>query len=162
MLGILIFSGGAVAQDTRTFTFKGTVYDKSTEKPLEKYLVDVYEGNTIIQSVACGKKGRFEVDLFGGGEYIIDIYQEGYYPKRVLVRTNIPKDIKHLADFKFDVDLIPTSDYDELEEKDPFATSVFDFPYVIFEFDKDLNDLNYRKAHNDIMKDKYSNVHTLK
>jgi len=156
LMGFITYS--AIAQDSRMFTFQGTVYDESTEKPLEAFLVDVYEGNNIISSPEVGKKGKFEADLFGSGKYIIDISLDGYYPKRVVVNTNVPDDVKKAPAFKFEVQLIRKSDYELIEKVDIFSTSIFDFPYVMFEWNKSIEDWDYRKAYTEHIKEEYAKV----
>lgn len=150
------------SQDSRLFKFAGSVTDKSDSKPLEGFLVDVYEGNDIFQSVEVGKKNQFEVQLMGGREYTIDISMVGYYPKRVVVRTNVPKEIKKLPLLKFEVEMIRKSDYTALESIDPFSTSIFDLPYVVFEYDKNVEDFNYRESYTEHIKEKYAEVDDLR
>ena len=150
------------AQDSRMFKFQGVVYDESTEKPVEGFIVDVYSGNDIFASPETGKKGKFETELFGGETYTIDISLSGYYPKRVVVHTNAPEDVKKLPPFKFEVQMIRKAEYELIEKVDPFATSIFDFPYVIFEWDKSLEDWNYRKEYTEHIKDEYAKVGDLR
>ena len=152
----------ATNSDTRTFKFQGTVTDKTDGGLIEEYFIDVYEGNDVIDSPKSDKKGRFEAHLFGGSEYTIDISLNGYYPKRVVVKTNVPEDIKKLPVFKFEVELIRTSDYEMIERVDPFATSIFDFPYVIFEWDASLDDMGYREAYTKHIKAKYAEVNDVR
>lgn len=150
------------SQDTRLFKFEGSVTDKSDGKPLEGFIVDVFEGNDIFQSVEVGKKNHFEVQLIGSREFTIDISLVGYYPKRIVVRTDVPKDIKKLPLLKFEVEMIRKSDYLALEMIDPFSTSIFDLPYVVFEFDKTEEDFNYKKKYTDHIKEKYAEVDDLR
>ena len=146
------------AQNSRMFKFIGTVTDKTDQKPLEAFIVDVYEGNTIVSSPQAGKKGKFEADLFGSGEYTIDISLKGYYPKRIVVKTNVPEDIKKMTPFKFEIELIRKSDYELIENVDPLATSIFDFPYVMFEYNKKLEDWHYREDYTEHIKEEYAKV----
>jgi len=157
-----ILSLTSMNQDTRTFKFQGRVSDHTDGSALEGIFVDVYEGNDVIDSPEADKKGRFEAILFGGGEYTIEIYLDGYYPKRVVVRTNVPEDIKKLTNFDFEVELIRKSDYEMIERVDVFATSIFDFPYVIFEWDEAMDDFGYRVAYTEHIKSKYAEVDKIK
>ena len=150
------------AQDMRNFSFSGVVTDKTDERPIEDFIVDVYQGNEIINTIASGKKGKFSVDVFGGSEYTVEIFKEGYFPKRAILRTNVPEDIKKLDALKFDMQLVRISDYEELEAMDPFSTSIFDFPYVIFEYDKALKDFNYKKSYTDHVKEQFDAVADLR
>ncbi len=150
------------SQDSREFTFTGSITDKTDEKAIEDFMVDVYVGNEIVQSVQSEKKGKFSVELNGGSSYTIEISKEGYYPKRAIAITNIPEDVKKLPEFKFEMQLIRLGEYTDIESVDPFSTSIFDFPYVIFEYDKKLEDLNYRKEYTEHIKDQYKAVNELR
>lgn len=152
----------ALAQDSRLFEFEGTVYDKTDEKEIETYIVEVYSGNDLIQSPEVDKKGRFTAELFGSGSYIIDISSSGYYPKRIIVHTDIPADVKKLKTFEFEVQLIRRDEYVDIESADAFATSIFDMPYVIFEWDSAIEDLNYRASYTEHIKEKYAEVEDLR
>ena len=147
-----------MAQDTKAFKFIGTVTDKTDQSPLEDYIVDVYEGNTIVSSPEVGKKGKFEAELFGSSKYTIDISMEGYYPKRVVVDTDVPADIKKMTPFKFEIELIRKSEYELIENVDPFATSIFDFPYVMFEYNSGFEDWHFREAYTEHIKEEYAKV----
>ncbi len=149
---------GAKGDDLRAFKFEGKVSDRSSGNPLEGYVVEVYEGNKVVQTPEVSKKGEFSTELFAGSWYTIDVSLEGYYPKRVVVHTNVPEEIKKVPTFKFELELIHTSEYDFLENQDPLATSIFDFPYVIFEWDTDMEDFNYRRAYTEHIKEKYAEV----
>jgi hypothetical protein len=144
------------------FKFQGSITDKTDQKPLNNFVVDVYEGNNIIQSPEADKKGRFEASLFGGGEYIIDIYLDGYYPKRIIVKTDVPAGIKKVPLFKFEAELVRKSDYELIEKVDIFATSIFDFPYVIFEWDAKAEDFGYNKDYTQRIKALYDEVSELR
>ncbi len=61
------------SQDSREFTFTGSITDKTDEKAIEDFMVDVYVGNEIVQSVQSEKKGKFSVELNGGSSYTIEI-----------------------------------------------------------------------------------------
>jgi hypothetical protein len=162
LLVLSVFSGFLYSQDTREFKFTGTITDKTDGKPVSDYMVDVFKGNDIIQSLPSGKKGVFKVILTGGSSYVLEITKEGYYPKRAIAITNVPEDLKKLPEFKFEMELIRTSEYESLNNMDPFATSIFDFPYVIFEYDMKISDLNFRKEYTDHIKDQYQAVDDLR
>ena len=157
-----LLNSNLYAQDARLFKFTGSVTDKLDSKELKGFIVDVYEGNDIFQSVEIGKKNQFEVQLMGNREYTIDISLIGYYPKRIVVRTNVPKDIKKLPLLKFEVELIRKSDYTALEMIDPFSTSIFDLPYVVFEYDKAYQDFNFNENYTKHIKEKYAEVDDLR
>ena len=162
ILTFCFLTGLVIAQDSREYKFTGTVTDRTDEKPIVDFIVDVFEGNDIIRTVSSEKKGRFSMELPGGGTYLLEISKEGYYPKRAMIITNVPADIKKLSEFKFEMELIPNSEFEDLENVDPFATSIFDFPYVIFEYDIKISDLNYRKSYTDHIKDQYQAVEDLR
>ena len=162
ILILCALSGYLIAQDSREFSFTGTISDKTNKKPMADYMVDVFQGNDIIRSIPSGKKGRFSISLLGGSSYVVEITKDGYYPKRAIIITNIPEGIKKLSEFKFEMELIRKSDFEDLERVDPFATSIFDFPYVIFEYDRKISDLNYRKSYTEHIKDQYQAVEDLR
>lgn len=159
---IAIVSLTAVDKESRAFKFSGVVTDQSDGGTLDIYLIDVYEGNDIIDSPEIDKKGRFETYLYAGSEYTLDINLDGYYPKRIVVKVNVPGEIKKIPVFKFEVELIRKSDYESIEMVDPFATSIFDFPYVIFEWDSEIEDFVYRKAYTEHIKSKYAEVNDVR
>ena len=159
---LLFITVSSMSQDIRSFTLTGVVSDKTDQKPIEDYIVDVYQGNKIIHTVSSGKKGKFSVDVFGSSQYTIEIFKEGYYPKRAIFITNVPEKIKKLSDLEFDAELIRIEDYKDLEAVDIFSTSIFDFPYVIFEYDKSSEDFYYRKAYTDHIKDQYESIADLR
>ena len=162
LLTFIFLSLSLLAQDSREFKFSGTITDRTDGKPIADYMVDVFKGNTLIKSIPSEKKGRFTVILEGSETYLIEISREAYYPKRAMILTNIPTDVKKLPEFKFEMELIRTDEYIDLEEVDPYATSIFDFPYVIFEYDASISDLNYRKEYTEHIKDEYQAVEDLR
>jgi len=162
IISVCILSLTAIDKDSRVFKFSGTVTDESDGNVIEGFYIDVYEGNDIVDSPESDKKGRFVAELLAGSEYTLDIYLDGYYPKRIVVRTDVPEEIKKIPVFKFEVELIRKSDFESIEMVDPFATSIFDFPYVIFEWDTELEDFGYREAYTEHIKAKYAEVNDVR
>lgn len=150
------------AQDTRTYKIEGTVYDKTDSKALDGYIVEIFEHNVIVHSPDRGKKGKFEASLNGGTEYTFDISLDGYYPKRLVFRANAPAEIKKIPVLKFETELVRKSDFELIEKVDPFATSIFDFPYAIFEWNEELEEFSYREVYTEHMKEKYAEVSDLR
>ena len=150
------------AQDDRQFKFSGSITDRTDNKAVSDFMVDVFEEGRLVQTIASHKKGQFQMELPGGSKYSIEITKAGYYPKRAIIITDVPDDIKKLPLFKFEMEMIRHEEYEALEALDPFATSIFDFPYVIFEYDAALQDLNYRKEYTNYIKDQYEAVDDLR
>lgn len=161
-IALVILSRLALGQDDRVFKFRGSITDKTDGKAIVDFMVDVFEGGTLVQTVASHKKGQFDMDLNGASKYTIEISKSGYYPKRAIIITDVPADIRKLPLFKFEMELIRHEEYADLESLDPFSTSIFDFPYVIFEYDASVQDLNYRKDYTDYIKDQYKAVEDLR
>ncbi|MEQ8323122.1 MAG: hypothetical protein RIC15_08995 [Vicingaceae bacterium] len=151
-----------MAQDERTFKFSGAVTDRTNKEVILNFMVEVFEGGEHVNTITEEKKGVFQMELQGSSEYMIEISKVGYYPKRALILTNVPLDIKKLPAFKFEMELIRQEEYEDLEKVDPFATSIFDFPYVIFEYDPSLEDLNYRSEYTNSIKKQYQAVDDLR
>ena len=161
-LALCLIGSSLFAQDGRIYKIEGTVFDKTDGKPLDGYIVEIYEKNNIVHSPDRGKKGRFEASLSGGTEYTFDISLNGYYPKRIVFKATAPGDVKKIPVLKFETELIRKSDYELIEKVDIFSTSIFDLPYVIFEWNNELGEFSYRESYTEHMKQKYAEVSDLR
>lgn len=161
LLFLLPFSA-LFGQDDRSIRIICTVFDKSNGKILEGYIVEIYDGNSIVHSPQIEKKGKTESNLPAGINYTFEVSMVGYYPKRFIVMGEVPAEIKKIPTLEFEAELLRKSDYEVIEKADIFATSVFDMPYVIFEWDGEMEEFNYRKAYTDHIKAKYEEVSDLR
>lgn len=137
------------------YDFQGTVYDKVTGEIIEGYEVEVYQGNSLFESLLSEKKGRFNSSLYAMDQYVIVVQKEGYYSKRIIVNTSVPEGVKKLPEFKFDLQLISLDEFEEVEKAGGFGTSILDMPYVIFQYDEEYEDFGYIEEYTENMKAQY-------
>jgi hypothetical protein len=127
------------------YKFIGIV--SSQEVAIEEAEIRVFEDNEVLQTLYTDKKGKFEIVLLKGSVFTVEVSKSGFYTKRLVFSTVVENGVKKLAPLKFDVEMIDEAVYRTTEKENPEATSILDFPSVIFEYDSDLGDFNYREAY---------------
>jgi hypothetical protein len=146
LLFAMFIGYSSLAQDKDIlYKFIGVV--SSQETIIEEAEVRVFEDNEVLQTLYTDKKGKFELLLLKGGVFTVEVSKPGYYTKRLVFSTIVEDGVKKLPALKFDVEMINEEVYKEVEATSPAATSILDFPSVIFEYDSELGDFNYREAY---------------
>ncbi|GAB4375843.1 MAG: hypothetical protein Kow0075_02510 [Salibacteraceae bacterium] len=108
-------------------------------KPVEGAVVELYEGNHVVERFTTKNSGKFKFHLLNNHIYTIQITKPGYYTKRISVNTYIPDDLFDEYDFEFDIILDSTADkniYESLAEY-PSALISYDPKKDRFYYDKD-------------------------
>lgn len=144
MMGVaLFFVQPATAQEAfDALRIKGEItYGEAT---MGDVVVELWEGNKVVESFETKKNGKFKFSLQNGQIYTIQLTKEGFYTKRISVDTRLPKDVEDSYDFEFDINIDALADkrYDEAVAEYPSALIAYDPRKDAFFFDK-----NYTKAY---------------
>ncbi|MEQ9186482.1 MAG: hypothetical protein RLP15_02030 [Cryomorphaceae bacterium] len=106
---------------------------------VEDALVELFEGNRVVDAFETKKNGKFKFTLFSNMVYTIQINKQGYYTKRISISTKVPVDFEGFEKFQFDVGLTAKDieKYDPALAEYPSALIAFDTKKQAFNFDKD-------------------------
>lgn len=129
------------------------VYGKiNTGVKVRKIEFNLYELNDLVVSGRVNRKGEFEVPLYLGQEYILEIAADGFLPKRFYFDTRVPGQIDKLFVFGFSVDL--------LQEECVSGADIFslDFPYALVKYDEKSFEFNFIKEYTDQIKKEESDA----
>ncbi|NQV53083.1 MAG: hypothetical protein HQ500_07855 [Flavobacteriales bacterium] len=106
---------------------------------VEEALVELFEGNQVVDAFETKKNGKFKFTLFNDMVYTIQINKKGYYTKRISISTKLPEGYDDFEKFQFDIGLTAKNaeKYDPYLAEYPSALIAFDQRKKEFSFDKD-------------------------
>lgn len=109
------------------------------EDALDGVLVELFEGNRVVDAFETKKNGKFKFTLLNNQIYTIQLTKDGYYTKRISVNTNMPSDYEDTYRFEFDINLDSREDqeFDKYLVEYPSALIAFEKKKDRFNFDKD-------------------------
>jgi hypothetical protein len=109
------------------------------DKGLEDALVELFEGNQVVDAFETKSNGKFKFNLLNEKIYTIQITKKEFYTKRISVSTKMPAGMED--SFKFDFDIGMTlkeeASYDPILSEYPSALISFDAKRSEFRYDKD-------------------------
>ncbi|MEX2595944.1 MAG: hypothetical protein WEC59_03360 [Salibacteraceae bacterium] len=105
----------------------------------EDVLVELFEGNKVVDAFETKKNGKFKFSLFSNMIYTIQLSKSGYYTKRISVSTKLPPGNEDFHKFQFDIGMtsIEEANYDPNVSEYPSALISFDEKRREFRYDKD-------------------------
>lgn len=147
ILFICLFAVNGLAQND-TDTSSLTPYDvldisgeiTHGEASLEGVLVELYEGNRVVDAFETKKNGKFKFTLMSAEIYTIQLTKKGYYTKRISVNTNIPAEIEDTYKFDFDINV------DAKEEKS-YDSYLVEYPSALIAYDKKKDEFVFDKTY---------------
>jgi hypothetical protein len=109
------------------------------DKGLGESLVELFEGNKVIDAFETKNNGKFKFDLMNEKIYTIQISKKGYYTKRISVSTKMPADVDDDFKFAFDIGMTLREEvqYDPYLSEYPSALIAYDEKRKEFRYDKD-------------------------
>jgi tetratricopeptide (TPR) repeat protein/serine phosphatase RsbU (regulator of sigma subunit) len=90
-VSFLIIISGSFAQDSPQLEVQGVTIPYG--KTLSGVIINVIRGSSIESQVISKRNGRFDFKLDYGEDYVIEASKEGYITKKIIISTNIDKDI---------------------------------------------------------------------
>lgn len=114
------------------------------EETLDGVMVELYEGNKVVDSFETKKNGKFKFRLYSEQIYTIQLTKSGYYVKRISVSTRMPAEIEDAYKFDFDINLDSKAEknFDEYLVEYPSALISFNAKQDEFGFDR-----NYTRSY---------------
>lgn len=109
------------------------------DKGLGESLVELFEGNKVIDAFETKNNGKFKFNLMNEKIYTIQISKKGYYTKRISVSTKMPQGIDDDFKFAFDIGMTMKEEaaYDPYLSEYPSALIAYDEKRKEFRYDKD-------------------------
>lgn len=121
------------------------------DKGLEDCLVELFEGNDVVDSFETKKNGKFKFTLYNDLIYTIQLSKKGYYTKRISVNTTLPDDYDDFSKFQFDIGMTSK----EEARYDPYLA---EYPSALIAFDKKKKEFNYDKKYTKSYFDEIDNL----
>lgn len=110
------------------------------EETLEGVVVELYEGNRVVDSFETKKNGKFKFKLYSQQIYTIQLSKQGYYVKRISVNTKVPAEVEDSYRFDFDINM------DSKEEK-TFDTYLVEYPSALISFIAKRDEFSFDKSY---------------
>ena len=110
------------------------------EENLEGVIIELFEGNKVVDAITTKKNGKFKFTLMSGEIYTIGLKKKGYYTKKVSVNTRMPKGFEDSYKFMFDLSL------NEKGEK-KLDRSLVEYPAVLVAYDKKKDEFTFDKEY---------------
>ena len=109
------------------------------DKGIEECLVELFEGNKVIDAFETKSNGKFKFTLISEIIYTIQISKKGFYTKCISVSTKMPADIDDSFKFAFDIGMTSKEEasYDPYLSEYPSALISYDVKRKEFRYDKD-------------------------
>jgi serine phosphatase RsbU (regulator of sigma subunit)/Tfp pilus assembly protein PilF len=131
-ISFLIITSGSFVQDSPQLEVQGvTTHYGNT---LRGVIINIIRGSSIESQVISKRNGRFDFKLDYGEDYVIEASKEGYITKKIIISTNIDKDIIRaggITEGFFDLQI-------EMIEMVPgINTAVFNQPVKKYIFERD-------------------------
>ena len=112
-------------------------------------VINVYNNNTLLKKVKVKSTNRFKTYLPVNAMLTIEITAPGYHSKRFMIDTKLPRDLKKMPKYEFDIDIFRE------EELRNVNTSILDFPVGLVEYDRKKKEFVRNKKYTKRMKKAY-------
>lgn len=107
---------------------------------LDGVLVELFEGNKVVDAFETKKNGKFKFTLMSEEIYTIQLTKKGYYTKRISVNTKVPSEIEDTYKFDFDINV------DAKEDKE-YDGYLVEYPSALIAYDKKKDEFIFDKTY---------------
>ncbi len=129
----------------------GLIYNNRTK--IKKYTINIYIRNSLLRSVPSNSRNNFQANVPINSYCTIEITADGYYTKRFIFDTSIPKGYSNgIPEFKFDMDIFSEKELDEVN------TSALDMPVGVVKYNNKKEEFEHNKSYTNKMKKVYKDL----
>lgn len=108
------------------------------DNSIEEVLVELFEGNKVVDAFETKKNGKFKFTLYSNMVYTIQMSKKGFYTKRISVITKVPKDFDSFQKFPFDIGMT-------MKEEAQYDPYISEYPSALIQFDEKRKEFRYDK-----------------
>ncbi|MCB0761375.1 MAG: hypothetical protein KDC12_07640 [Flavobacteriales bacterium] len=115
-------------------------------------LINVYDGNQLVNQFHTEKNGRFQLLLHTGKYYTIEVIKDKYVTKRIAFNTDMGNRRIDIPVYECDLDIVPEAIFDGIDIDD------LDFPMAIVSYDADTRTFQHNEEYTTHMRTTYEEL----